>query len=323
MSHPSRRRTGFSLIELLVVIAIIALLLALLLPAIQKVRESANKMQCASNLHNLGIAFHHFHNDYKHLPTGGWGWNWVGDPNRGKDVDQPGGWCYSILPYIEMDALYKTGVNTIDSQKRILNRNMIATPINLLFCPSRRGPKAYKNGYNLTYINVDGVVPLLARTDYAANCGNANWNEGAPGDGGGGGPASFAAAATFNWGDTSIYNGVVFRHSRVTLGEIVQGGGTSNTYMVGEKYINPQDYLTGFDPGDNETIMAGFDNDTVRCSFSLPERDLAGRQLTRQFGSAHVAGLNMLYCDGSVRQVDYQVDITVHRSAGSRFGRPQ
>jgi prepilin-type N-terminal cleavage/methylation domain-containing protein/prepilin-type processing-associated H-X9-DG protein len=316
-----KRSSGFTLIELLVVIAIIVLLMALILPAIQKVRESANRMQCASNLHNIGIAFHHHHTDYLHFPTGGWGWYWVGDPDRGKDESQPGGWCYNILPYIEQDALWKTGSGQSDSAKAMLNRDMIARPINTYFCPSRRGPKPYKNSWNLTYGNVNGVVPLLGRTDYAANCGNANWNEAAPGDGGGGGPANFASAATFNWGDVRIYNGVVFRVSKVTIGEMLQGGGSSNTYCVGEKYLDPQAYFDGSDPGDNEAIMAGFDNDTIRCAFDKPERDFPGRQLTKQFGSAHTAGFNMLYCDGSVRLVDYDVSLTVHRAAASRYGQ--
>jgi prepilin-type N-terminal cleavage/methylation domain-containing protein/prepilin-type processing-associated H-X9-DG protein len=314
-------RRGFSLIELLVVIAIISLLMAMLLPAIQKVREAANRMQCGSNLHNIGIAFHHHHTDFNHFPSGGWGWYWVGDPDRGKDERQPGGWCYNILQYIEQDSLWKIGAGQSASQKAILNRDMIARVVNVYFCPSRRGPRAYRNGMSLTYGNVNGVAPTLGRTDYAACCGNTNWNEAAPGDGGGGGPANFNAFATFNWGDLRVYNGVVFRISKVTFADILQGGGTSNTYCVGEKYLNPQEYFTGNDPGDNETIMAGFDNDTIRCAFHQPERDLAGRQLTKQFGSAHPAGFNMLYCDGSVRLVEYNVTLSIHRAAGSRYGQ--
>jgi len=92
---------GFTLIELLVVIAIIGLLMALLLPAIQRVREAANRMRCSNNLKQIGIALHNYHNDYNSLPPGG--------VTEGCCCSTPSGitWTIAILPYMEQEALYR------------------------------------------------------------------------------------------------------------------------------------------------------------------------------------------------------------------------
>src|SRR5262249_4060955 len=110
-SHKSilGRAAGFTLIELLVVIAIIAVLIGLLLPAVQKVRESSNRIKCANNLKQMGLAALNHESTYKRFPGGGWGERWVGEPDRGTGNSQPGGWIYQLMLFIEQDNLASWG----------------------------------------------------------------------------------------------------------------------------------------------------------------------------------------------------------------------
>src|SRR4249920_540671 len=101
-------RQGLSLIEVLIVIAVIGLLIQMALPAIQAAQEAAYRTHCQNNLRQLGMAAMHHHEIAKFYPSNGWGWSWVGDPDRGYGRRQPGSWAFSILPLIEEKNVYTT-----------------------------------------------------------------------------------------------------------------------------------------------------------------------------------------------------------------------
>jgi prepilin-type N-terminal cleavage/methylation domain-containing protein/prepilin-type processing-associated H-X9-DG protein len=134
---------AFTLVELLVVIAIIGILVALLLPAIQAAREAARRNSCKNNLKQLALGCLNQESSVGHFPSGGWGNKWVGDADRGAGKEQPGGWLYSILPYIEQPALHtmpkdgQFGGEPSDAQRAGAVRLMEST-IDIINCPSRR-----------------------------------------------------------------------------------------------------------------------------------------------------------------------------------------
>jgi prepilin-type N-terminal cleavage/methylation domain-containing protein len=334
-------RNGFTLVELLVVIAIIGVLVALLLPAIQAAREAARRSQCSNNLKQIGLAFLLHESTHKHFPTSGFGWRWQGDPDKGYGEDQPGGWAYNILAYLEQQNLRNVGsgfAGTVaESRQRADLLPVVSTPIPVFNCPSRRSAIVYPltgNGgylaFNLTKcLETNGC--MVARTDYAANSGNIYASEDS-------GPA-MTAIPTYSWPYSAsaepgasgprLQTGITFQRSAIRLAQISDG--ISNTLLVAEKYVNPDRYIDGLDPADDQNIFVGHDRDVNRYTWDTsitdmatltsrfaPRQDTPGVGLDYTFGSTHPGALTTVFADGSVQYVDYDVDLEVYKLYGGR-----
>ncbi len=328
----NHNHAGFTLVELLVVITIIGILIALLLPAVQAAREAARRAQCANNLKQLSLGCLLHEQAYKFYPSGGWGFNWAADANGGYGKTQPGGWAFSVLPFIEQQPLHDLGLGmgtsgmelsatgVFDPARMHENRIRDETPVNTFACPTRRPAFMIQTrDPGLVSQNVEalpGSENHHTNSDYAANVGDV--------------PSAYDVTFPAHPGSYLDFTGISFVKSQVTVTMVTDGA--SNTYLLGEKYVNPDMYLDGNDGGDDWTMYTGQQDDAFRCVgwkdtsyptgyFPLPPiQDQPGSMNYSGygFGSAHASGLNMSLCDGSVRFVGYTIDPEIHRRLGNR-----
>jgi prepilin-type N-terminal cleavage/methylation domain-containing protein/prepilin-type processing-associated H-X9-DG protein len=333
-------RRGFTLVELLVVIAIIGILLALVLPAIQRVREAANRMLCASNLRQIGVAAHHYHNDYGRLPPGYFGpmrrnggtdVTPASDPNRGPWV----GCLVTLLPYLEQDALqrnlWRTTLNYPPGAPQ-----PVGTPIELVLqverhgwwtalgnvqgntgqvrlkmfkCPSDTVDEDTEEGAVMATHVANGYIiglhpEAISDPSYANALGRTNYT-------GVAGAAGDADVANYY----STWEGVMFNRSQLTLGQLTVQDGTSNTLMFGEGLggngVGPRVHVwSWFGVGAMGTGY-GLGRSTLPCTDdeppalgAAPASDQVGAHWYR-FSSRHAAGVNFCFADGSVRLIKY------------------
>jgi prepilin-type processing-associated H-X9-DG protein len=246
----------------------------------------------------------------------------VGVPNRGLGPRQPGGWAYQTLPFIEEQALFDLGVGLIGEAEKNAHKLRLQTPLAVHYCPTRRAVSLYPYPPGLQVLpfglDIVGARGPVARTDYAVNIGDAKKTccPDQPDQ-----PSSFAVVdnGTYRYPDLADHTGISFAFSKVRAQQITDG--TSHTYMLGEKYVNPDMYTTGESKGDDQTLYHGHNSDSMRStniSFGPPRQDRPGLDLIDPFGSAHSPGCNFAMCDGSVRTISYNIDPETHRRLGNR-----
>ena len=321
---------GFTIIELLIVVAIIGVLVALLLPAVQAARESARMTQCQNNLKQLGLAMVNHEHSQGFFPSGGWGAAWVGDADAGFDKHQPGGFFYNSLPFLEQQPLHDLAAGTArgSEEQNDLNLQMAQTIVPAMTCPTRRSPMIRPTWVNTTQMGncsppADPSTHAWFNGDYKANAGSelAKWAAG---------PKSWEDAKKWfdeppgapnnPFADMSKTNGICHQQSSVRAADVSDG--LTNTYLVGEKCIDPKFYTDytaeGEDCNGDQPAVGGDILDLVGWTNTPPTMDRLNRHNWYGFGSAHISGFNMAFCDGSVRTLDYTIDPEIHKNLGNR-----
>jgi prepilin-type N-terminal cleavage/methylation domain-containing protein/prepilin-type processing-associated H-X9-DG protein len=285
---PSRPTRGFTLIELLVVIAIIAILIGLLLPAVQKVREAAARIKCKNNMKQIGLALHSHHDRVGWLPPG----YQTGRLANGTETGPGWGWATHLLPDLEQDNLFRQ-ISFTNAIGAAPNASPRTQQLKVFLCPSDT---------EIGTFTVNGANVTVAHANYVGVFG------------------------TNEPDNPSAGNGTFYRNSRVRFGDISDG--LSNTYVVGERSSDiALATWTGAPPNALVPLVRDPSELEPNLFLVLGRGDHqpnAPESHVDDFYSRHTQGLNCLFADGSVHSIGNGVNPLVWagiqtRNAGEVF----
>lgn len=321
---------GFTLIELLVVIAIIGILISLLVPAVQKVREAAARTTCTNNLKQIGIALHSYHDQQLKLPPGYVDGNTNPDSTPDNDVGPGWGWASFLLPYLEQDNVFNQ-INFSQPVGMGVNAQISMLPLKIYQCPADayfepQVLNVYDSNYNL--------IAQVAHANYVACNG---WEECFNGAGGDPqpGPGADGLAGLFGFSG----RGAFFRNSKIRLTDVSDG--LTNTIFIGERSGNHSlSTWTGAVPGGRcPAWMAGqtvnsappgpaYDNADFGEAFvlahcnatHLPSADIPIFDPDTFYSMHSPQGANFLFGDGSVHYLTRAVNPTTYQALSTIAG---
>ncbi|HEY7308017.1 MAG TPA: DUF1559 domain-containing protein [Gemmataceae bacterium] len=306
----SRNRLGFTLIELLVVIAILAVLIGLLLPAVQKVREAANRLKCANNLKQLGLAMHNYHDTRNMFPPA-----YI---NKGRYVpyrfNDTHGWAPFLLPYIEKQALsnlYRWGFPQYTPE----NQPVVAHQLPIFQCPSTPeqdrymttgpfaafGTKGACGDYTIA-LGVDPVLAQLHWVDTVGNCRGALTNTPTPALGLSPNPAGTRITDIMDGTSTTIL--------------ITEDAGRPRLWQAGKE--GPNNALEGgpWDHFKGPIILQGSSSNGL----TKPGQCALNCNNDQEVYAFHTGGANAVFVDGSVHFLKFGMDIRIMAALITRAG---